>query len=380
MDDVFVGREAELARVTEVMDRARRGEPWLVTIEGDSGIGKTTLLRHCAFSSAGASVLWARADQTESDLGFGIVTQLTNGVTDGLLSLYPLLGGGSRDGTSSFGVGAQLLGLIGNLQAAGPVVMVVDDVQWADRLSVEALSFMMRRLSADAVLVVVAVRGDRDNLDEPTRRMLNSVERRLRLQLTGLRLDDVAPLAAALGAPQLRSEIIHRIHESTGGNSLYLQTVLNDRENLGRWGPDNAPLPASLSAAIGDQLALLPAETRSLLEMLAVVNGRLPLGLLGDAVSVGSPSSAIEPAMRAGLVDWFPTEPSCPVALRHSLQRDAIYAALSPSKRRQLHAPRWTWSTARRPGHTGSPHWTAPTRRWPQDSRGWRATRQPGAS
>jgi DNA-binding CsgD family transcriptional regulator len=338
LDDVFVGREAELGQVADVMVRFKKGQPWLVSIEGDSGIGKTAFIRHCAFSSIGATVLSARADQTESDFGYGVVMQLVKDVQDRILSHYPLLSGGEVHQASPFGVGAEVLGVVGELQAAGPVVVVVDDLQWADRLSVDALSFTLRRLSMDPVLFVAAVRGDRDTLEEPARRMLQSVERRLRLQLTGLGLDDVASMATALGAPDLRPDVIQRIYESTGGHSLYIQTVLSDKESLDRWGPGTTPVPRSLSAAIGDQLALLPAASRSLLEMLAVANIRVPLVQLGAAAAVESPSTAIEPAVRAGLVDWWPAEPSCPVMLRHALQRDAIYAGLGVSKRRELHA------------------------------------------
>ena len=122
------------------------------------------------------------------------------------------------------------------LQAEGPVVIVIDDVQWADRRSVEALSFMFRRLSVDPVLVVVVVRGERDHLDDVTRRMLISIEQRLRLPVSGLRLDDVAPLAAALGAGGLDSTTIRRLYDSTGGHTLYLQTVLSDPDSWERLG------------------------------------------------------------------------------------------------------------------------------------------------
>ena len=97
-------------------------------------------------------------------------------------------------------------------------------------------------------------------------------------------------------------------------------------------------MPPSLAAALADQLAVLPAGTRAVLEMLAVVNTRLPAARLGDAAGVGSASAAIEPAVAAGLVDWWPQEASCPVAFRHALQRDAIYAGMTATKRRALHA------------------------------------------
>src|SRR5215470_1552667 len=74
--DVFVGRSAELARVAEVVSRVEAGQPWLVAIEGDPGMGKTSLARRCLAQAPGLTVLSARADQAEADLDFGLVDQL----------------------------------------------------------------------------------------------------------------------------------------------------------------------------------------------------------------------------------------------------------------------------------------------------------------
>jgi antitoxin (DNA-binding transcriptional repressor) of toxin-antitoxin stability system len=74
--DVFVGRAAELAQVSEVVSRVAAGQPWLVTIEGDPGVGKTALARRCLTGENGLRVLSARAGQAETDLDFGLVDQL----------------------------------------------------------------------------------------------------------------------------------------------------------------------------------------------------------------------------------------------------------------------------------------------------------------
>jgi DNA-binding CsgD family transcriptional regulator len=343
-EDVFIGRKAELAQLADVVARVRQSQPWLVTIEGESGVGKTALARRCLADSAGLTSLWARADPSEADLDYGIIDQLVRGVDRRVLARYPLLAGDVVE-PSPFAVGAQLLGLIGDQQDAGPVALVIDDVQWADRRSVEALSFTFRRLSVDAVAAILVVRGDRDQLDVPTRQMLLSMAQRRRIFLSGLSVNDVAPLAAALGAGPLGSDAIRRLYDRTGGHTLYLRTVLSDTEGLERLGRETvaipaapAAVPASLAAAIGDQLAALPAPTRSLLEMLAVVDGQVPLALLGGAAGVEKPSLAIEPAIRAGLADLSADEPTRPVVIRHGLQRDAIYVGMTADRRRELHA------------------------------------------
>ncbi len=334
-DDVFVGRQTELARIGDVWARMEAGEPWLVSIEGESGIGKTALATE-AVRSSGATVLWARCDPAESDLQYGVIEQLGRGLGRNLLGDRAVLTTAVST-SSSLAVGAGLLEVIGTVLAAGPVVIIIDDVQWADIRSVEALSFVFRRLSVDPVLVMAVVRGDREHLDERVRRMLLSVPHRLHFRLSGLGLEDLSPLAAAVSGAPLDADSARRLFDTTQGHTLYVRTMLSDPESLARLG-SNPILPRSLATVIGDQLSGLAADTRSLLEMLAVVDARLPLAILGDAAGISSPSAAIESAVIAGLVDWWPQEPTCPVGIRHPLQREAIYAGMHPGKRRDFHA------------------------------------------
>jgi hypothetical protein len=132
---------------------------------------------------------------------------------------------------SSFAVGARLLEVVGEQMATGPtgsVAIFIDDLQWADRKSVEALTFMLRRLSVDPVLAVVTYRGSGDLLDEAARRLLSSVEYRVQISLEGLQLDEVGSLAAALGTGSLDDDVVERLYRSTGGHPLYLRTLLSE--------------------------------------------------------------------------------------------------------------------------------------------------------
>ena len=335
---VFVGRAPELARVAEVIARVQAGQPWLVTIEGDPGVGKTALARRCLAEAEGTGlrVLPARADQAEADLDFGLVDQLLR--TAGRVSRLVVPAGGTGSDISSFAVGARLLEVVGEQAASRSVAIFIDDLQWADRKSVEALTFMLRRLSVDPVITVVTYRGPSDRLDEAAQRMLSSVENRLHIPLEGLSLDDVASLAAALGTESLEDEVVRRLYQDTGGHPLYLRTLLTEGSGFDPRAPGRSALPRSLAAAVGDHLRGLPSQTRVILEMLAVLNLRVPLAQLGQAAQDGSSSTAIEPAVAAGLVSWWPEEPTCPVAFRHPLVRDAIYAGITMTRRRQMHA------------------------------------------
>ena len=181
-------------------------------------------------------------------------------------------------------------------------------------------------------------RGASDRLDESAQRMLLSIENRLRLPLDGLRSADVASLAAALTAGPLDDEAVQRLYRGTGGHPLYLRTVLSEGFDYNPRGRGRLALPRSLAAAIGAHLGMLPPETRSIVEMLSVLNLRMPLAQLGQAADAGSPGAAIEPAVACGLVDWSLEEPSCPVVIRHPLVRDAIYASITATRRCLLHA------------------------------------------
>ena len=334
--DLFVGRAAELARVAEVMTRVEAGQPWLVAIEGDPGVGKTALARRCLAQAADLRVLSARGDQVEADLDFGIVDQLLRAA--GAARAAAALADGAGSATSSFAVGARLLEVIGEQQVTGPVSILVDDLQWADRKSVEALTFMLRRLSVDPVITIMIYRGASDRLYEAAQRLLISVENRLLVPLGGLGPDEVASLAAALTAGSLDDQAVQWLYRSTGGHPLYLRTVLSEGSGFDPRVPGRLALPRSLTEAIGDHLRVLPAETRVILEMLSVLNLRLPLAQLSRAVEVDSPGTAIEQAVASGLVDWSPEEPTCPVEIRHPLVRDAIYAGIAAARRRTLHA------------------------------------------
>jgi DNA-binding CsgD family transcriptional regulator len=334
--EVFVGRAAEIARVAEVMTRVAAGQPWLVAVEGDPGVGKTTLVRHCLAGIDGLRTLSARAAEAEADLDFGLVDQLLRAAGSDSPA-FPVSGGSGR-AISSFTVGAQLLEVLGGQQADGQVAIVLDDLQWADRKSVEALTFTLRRLSVDPVIAVVTYRGPADRLDEAARRMLSSMENRLVVSLGGLSLAEVASLGAALTSSPLEEDVVRGLYQGTGGHPLYLRTVLSEGSGFDPRRPGRLVLPRSLAAAVGEHLSGLPADTLAVLEMLAVLNQETPLVQLGQAALVGSPSAAIEPAVAAALVEWQPEDPTCPVAIRHPLVRDAIYAGLTVTRRRLLHA------------------------------------------
>ncbi|MFB4308375.1 AAA family ATPase [Actinomadura sp. GTD37] len=338
-DGLFVGRERESERLRNCAGKVRANESWLAVVEGEAGIGKSSLVRRFAASLDDFTVLWATGDASEADLPYGVIGQLTRHAGPAA-STFPLLAEPAA-GTSPHVIGGQLLLLLGALQQSGnPVALVVDDLQWADRLSVQALGFVLRRLWADRVLTVLAIRPDAESSDETLDRLLRSSDRTAKVELGGLGGEDVARLARALVAGTLAPGLSERLYAYTRGHPLHVRTVLAEipPDVLGDGVLEHWPVPRSLLAGIRAQLSRLPRESRELLEAMAVLDARVPLSAAGRLAGLPDPARALGPALAAGLALWSPKDPESPVALVHALQRDAIYDTLTPERRRTLHA------------------------------------------
>ncbi|GII32461.1 helix-turn-helix transcriptional regulator [Planotetraspora mira] len=340
VDELFVGRAHESARLRHCAGKVRAGDSWLAVVEGEAGIGKSALVRRFAASLDDFTILRAIGDPSEADLPYGVIGQLTRHVDRAVLEQFPLLAESPPAGTSPHVVGGQLLLLLGALQESGnPVAVIVDDVQWADRLSVQVLGFVLRRLWADRVLTILVTRPEAEASGETLERLLRSSERTVKVDLGGLGGGEIAQLAQALIEGRLAPGLADRLHAYTRGHPLYVRTVLAEipadvlRDGaLERW-----PVPRSLQVGIRAQLDRLPQESRDLLEAMAVLDAQVPLSVVGRLADLPDPARALGPALAAGLALWWPKEPQSPVALVHALQRDTIYDALTPERRRFLH-------------------------------------------
>ncbi|GID28793.1 ATP-binding protein [Paractinoplanes brasiliensis] len=334
---LFVGRAGESDQLRACADEVRAGGSRLAVVEGEAGIGKSSLLRAFSATLGDFTILRAAADASETDFPYGVIQQLAGRAA---LEAFPLLSAPAAD-TSPHVIGGQLLLLLGELQKSGrPVAVIVDDLHWADQPSTRALGFVLRRLWSDRVLTLLATRPVVDAADESLDRLLKSSDTATKVALGGLGSDEVARLAGAMIEGPVTAGLSERLHTYTGGHPLHLRTVLAEvpagvlrDEGLHRW-----PVPRSLVVAINAQLDRLPAESRELLEALAVLDARVPLSSAGRLAGLADPARALGPALTAGLAVWWPNEPQSPVGLVHALQRDALYDALAPERRRLLHA------------------------------------------
>jgi len=326
---VLLGRDREREAIVRALESARGGTSATLALVGEAGIGKTALLDHAAERAAGMRVLRARGIESEAQIPFASLLELLRpalGVLDripqpqeaaleGALALRP---GPAQE---RFAVGAATLSLLAAYAEEGPVAVLVDDAHWLDGSSAQALLFAFRRLVADPIAVLIAVReGDRsllDGADLPTLRLagLSSAE------ATAL-LRGVSPAAA------------ERLHGATAGNPLALIELAADGHDLAL-APEGAPVlvSARISRAFLRRVGELDEAARRALVLAATSDsGDLPM-LERAAHRLGIDLAALTVAEAGGLVTLEPGS----VEFRHPLARSAIYAAAPVEERRAAH-------------------------------------------
>lgn len=285
----------ELGLLHQCADRARNGNPTFVRLTGAAGIGKTTLVRRFLDDLSDFTALRATASRTRQLDAYGVFSELLSAYRD-----VP-----TNPHTAVVCAAAELLDLLGQLQAVSSVVMVVDDVQWADQFSIRALMFVQRRLGTDQVLVLLVSRED----EQVT--MLPAGDDATRMRLAGFTEAEVAEFVAGHVGGSVGAGAATWMRDQTGG--------------------------VPLNRAISTWMTAQPKATRRLMEALAVVDTRISLARLGRLAAIDNPAKAVEPAVHAGVVDWRPADPASPVAFSHQLHRDTVYAALPAGRRRRLH-------------------------------------------
>ncbi len=331
---VIVGRREELAAIVGCVDRARAGHGQVVWIEGMAGSGKSSLVRSAIeLLGAGASAWWGSADELSMDASFSLLEQYA-----------PV------DAAGPFAAGMRLLEYV-DAQSGDAVLIVAEDLHWADPASRGALLTVARRLRHDNILLMVTSRPD--TIGDGWERFVEQEESCLRLRLGGLDADQITELAARRGI-DLTPAYAAMLREHTGGHPLYVRTVLADLNPQQLNGPATPlPAPRSLAALTVASLDGVPPESRRLAEALAVLGTRTPLVTAGNVAGVDRPAEALGPLLSSGLGRWSATEAGTPVELSHPLYRAAVYEDLSPSRRRDLHlaaaaVTRWGTSWAHR--------------------------------
>ena len=339
---VFVGRRPELAALAGALAAARAGEPQVVLIQGEAGIGKSSLISEFLGSQQGIPVVTASGEEAEAFLPYGLVQQLAADAAAGspsALAGLELLSGGPPADADPLAVGVELLALISSLPDSEAVAMVIEDLQWMDLASARALLFACRRLSADRVLVVLTCRpGGMSQLGEGWERFASGDRRATRLTLSGLDVDELEALCRVLGRSGLPDRTFRRLRRHTGGNPLLacaLLTELTDealRATHGSW-----CAPRSLAEVIQLRLAALPADVRDFVAAASVLGEHSTLADAAAVAGTAAPAAALGEAERAGILLERETPSGWRVSFAHLLVRQAVYGDLGAERRRALH-------------------------------------------
>ena len=332
----LVGRQREQQALGVMLSDAREGRSGVVVIRGEAGIGKTALLTDALDRAPDFRVIEVSGVEYESELAYASLQQLCQSLLGHLDALPPpqrnalsvVFGLSDGDPPDRFRVALAVLTLLCEAARSRPILCVIDDAQWVDRSSLQALAFVARRLAADAVVMLFATRnshGDTDLTDLPE------------IALTGL--DQVAArelLARAL--PGLRDErITAGVLAEAEGNPLALMELhrsMAPAELAGGLGLLNARVPAQrVESVYANLVPELPEATRTLLLIAASEPAGDSTGIWSAATLLGVDPTAADAGEIAGLI-----RVDGRVTFRHPLVRSAVYQNASVAERRRVHA------------------------------------------
>ena len=330
-------RHAERGVLDQLISTVRAGGSRVLVVHGEPGVGKSALLDYLAGRAAGCRVVRAAGVESEMELAFaglhqllapalGRIDRLPGPQRDALRTAFGLSAGPVPD---RFLVGLGVLGLVSEVAEERPLVCVVDDEQWLDRASVQALGFAARRLAADPVGLVFAARVTGAELAGLPA-----------LAVEGLGEEDArALLDSALTGP-VDARVRDLIVAETRGNPLALLELprgLSPAELAGGFGlpgvMGSRSLPGRIEDSFRRQLAGLPEQTRRLLAVAAADPSGDPLLVWRAAGRLGIPAQAGAPAVGAGLVQF-----GARVRFRHPLARSAAYRSVPVRQMQQVHA------------------------------------------
>lgn len=336
---MLYGRGEEAARLEELLAQARQGHSAALVVRGEAGIGKSALLAHAAATATGhrTRLLQATGVEAESELPFAGLHLLLHRVTDRIedlpepqaRALRAALGLAPSARADRFLIGLAVLTLLADLaEGEGSLVCLVDDAQWLDQASADALLFAARRLAAEGVVMLFAAR-DAHAPPFPAQGLPE-------LRLTGLD-DEAAGEFLAEHAGDLPAYVRDQIRSESGGNPLALRELpAAQREgHIPAYGYHLSALPSHsrLLRTFADRISALPRATRSLL-VVAAAEGTGDLTVTASAASrLGATVTDLEPAERKELLSLDGGR----LTFRHPLIRAAAYQSAPVGDRMAAH-------------------------------------------
>jgi DNA-binding CsgD family transcriptional regulator len=332
----FMGRASEREMLDGLLVRVRGGDSEVLVIRGEAGIGKTALLRYAARQASGYRVAELTGVEAEMELAFAGIHQLCGPMLDRLGglpapqrdALRVVLGLAAGEAPDRFLVGLAVLSLLAAVAEERPLLCLVEDAQWLDAASSQIVGLVARRVRAESVAVVVAVREpaaapDFDGLPE--------------LHLEGLPDDDARSLLRNAVSGRLDRSVVDRIVDETAGNPLALMELpgrMTAAELAGGFElPSAGEVPAQIEHHYIRRIRQLPEATQRLMLLAAAEPvGDAPL-VLRAGRRLGIESDALAPAETAQLLHIGTS-----VRFRHPLVRSAVYGAAALGTRQRAHA------------------------------------------
>jgi len=329
----LTGRRSETDVLDELVEAVRAGESRALVVRGEPGVGKTALFEYVAEQASGCRVVRAAGVQSEMELAFAGLHQLLGPMLDHLErlpapqsdALRTAFGVSPGSAPDRFFIGLAVLSLLSDVAEAQPLICLVDDEQWLDRASAQALGFVARRLEAESVGLVFAARGTGDELAGLPE-----------LVVEGLGEDDARALLDSVLTGPLDARVRDQIVTEARGNPLALLELprsVTPAELAGGFAlPAAVPLSGRIEESFRRRLDGLPAETRHLLQLAAADPVGQPSLLWHAAEQLAIGTEAATPAVEAGLIEF-----GARVQFRHPLVRSAAYRSASQRERQDAH-------------------------------------------
>jgi DNA-binding CsgD family transcriptional regulator len=340
--DAILGRERELAAIARVFEDGEPG-PRALLLEGEAGIGKTTLWRAAVSTAArDGNVLEARASQAEAKLSFTVLSDLLTPFVEAFGAELPaeqrraldaalLIGDAEGLHPDARAVALAALGMVRSVAASGPVIIAIDDVQWADQPSARALTFVIRRIRDEPVRFLGARRIARDEHD-PLDLAANFPGDVDIIQLGPLDPSDIGRLIRSRVDGDITVPLARRIHEASGGNPFL---ALEMARALARGGDhplpsDPLPIPRDVEEMLTHRLDDVTPDARRTL-LLVALSGHPTFDLVAE---VGTAAADIEESERAGIISITRGA----ISFTHPLLASTVSTAARESERRAAHA------------------------------------------
>ncbi|MFE2866955.1 AAA family ATPase [Embleya sp. NPDC059259] len=362
-DVALVGRGEEVARLDEALARGRAGDPCAVLLAGDAGVGKTRLLAEATARAAGAgmTVLTGHCvDLGDVGLPYLPFVEVLRGLDADarygeVLAAHPAVerllraGGGAAEYAGALpdaGVRLRLLedvaALLGDLAERAPVLLVVEDLHWADQSTRDLVRFLLSRLlpqrpggtAYQRLTVLVSYRSDDLHRRHPLRPLLAELVRLPsvgRLDLRPMADEDVASLVRGLTAAPLPEATVRAIVERAEGNAFYAQELRAATDAT------DGGVPSGLAEVLLTRIEQMSGTAQRVIRTAAVAGRRVEHGLLRDAVDL--PDDELDTALREAVGrHLLVAAEGDAYAFRHALIREAAYADLLPGERVRIHA------------------------------------------